>query len=73
MQRIKKCLQSVLVLIHRFMSAIIKLRILVRECTSVHRNPGTGLYARQVMRYALLLILLLKADAHDPYVHTLFL
>ena len=41
-QRMKGKLQSILVLICRFISAIIKLGILVRECTWVHRNPGTG-------------------------------
>ena len=72
-QRIKKSLQGLLVLIRRFIPAIIKLGILVRECTWVHRSPVTGWYARQVMRYALLLIRLLRGDTHESYVNTLFL
>ena len=71
-QRIKTRLQSVLVLICRFVRTIIKLGIPVRECTWVHSNPGTGRYARQVMRYALLLILSLRGDAHGRYVVALF-
>ena len=72
-QPIKKCLQSVLVLIRRFVPAIIKVGILVQECTWVHRNPATGRYTHQVMHHALLLILLLRGDAHNPYVNTRFL
>ena len=72
-QRIKKRLQSLLVLILRFIPATIKLGILLRACTCVHRNPGTGRYACQLMPYALLLILSLRGDAHDEYVNALFL
>ena len=31
----------------------------------MHRNPGPGQYARQVMRSALLLILWLRGDGHN--------
>ena len=72
-QGIKKRLQSLLFLIGRFTPAIIRLGILVGECTLVHRNLRTGWYAPQVMRYALLLILSLRGDAHDPYVNTIFI
>ena len=68
----QKGLQSVLTLICRFVPAIIKLGILVWDCTWEHRIPGIGQCAPQVMHYALLLILLLRGDAHDPYVNALF-
>ena len=73
MQRIQTRLQSILMPIRRFVPTIIKLGIPVRECTWVHRNPGTGHNARQVMRYALLLILSLRGNDHGRYVNALFL
>ena len=38
----------------------------------MQRSPGTGQYAGEDMRYALLLILLLRGNTHDLYVNALY-